>query len=92
MRSNPEERMDPWKEALSCFKDFADDVVIVGENWPYEFKWDQIGKVFQEGFDKSNGDWVIHMDIDNFFHEKNIDDLRRILIKYKEIWEISNLE
>ena len=54
--TNPEERMDPWKEALSCFKDFADDVVIVGENWPYEFKWDQIGKVFQEGFEKSNGD------------------------------------
>ena len=25
-------------------------------------------EVFQNGFDQSSGDWVIHMDIDNFFH------------------------
>lgn len=79
--TNPEERMDPWKEALSCFEDFADDVVIVGENWPYEFKWDQIGKVFQEGFEKSNGDWVINMPTDMVFHEK---DKLKLLNSLKE--------
>ena len=30
--TDPVERMDPWEEALSCYKDFADEVIIVGEN------------------------------------------------------------
>ena len=37
--TNPEERMDPWKEALKCYEYFCDEVVTVGENWPYEFDW-----------------------------------------------------
>ena len=77
--TKPEERMDPWKEALNCYEDFADEVVIAGEDWPDEFSFDIIGKQFQEGFNKSNGDWVIHMDIDNFFHEKHRDKLIKIL-------------
>jgi len=24
--TNPEERMDPWKEALTCYNDLADEV------------------------------------------------------------------
>ena len=59
--------MDPWREALNCYEDFSDEVVIVGQNWPEEFKFSYIGEVFQNGFDQSSGDWVIHMDIDNFF-------------------------
>ncbi len=73
--TNPEERMDPWKEALSCFEYFADEIIIVGKEWPYEFKWDYIGKVFQEGFEKCSGDWVINMPTDMFFHEKDKDKL-----------------
>ena len=64
--TNPELRNDPWKEALECYKYFADEVVIVGKDWPYDFSWDYIGKTFQEGFDKSNSDWVMRMDIDYF--------------------------
>ena len=29
--------MDPWKESLKCYEDFADEVVVVGEDWDYEF-------------------------------------------------------
>lgn len=82
--TNPEERNDPWKEALECYRDIADEVIIVGEKWPEEFSFEFIGKVFQEGFDKSKGDWVIHMDIDNFFHEKDIIKLKKILLKCKD--------
>ena len=46
------------------------------ENWPIEFEWDLIGKVFQEGFDKSTKDWVIRMDLDYFFHEKDKNKLQ----------------
>ena len=47
-----------------------------------EFKFDLIGKFYQKGFDKSSGDWVLRMDIDYFFHEKDIPKIRRILNKY----------
>mgnify|MGYP002021754025 CR=1 FL=1 len=73
--TDPESRMDPYKEALECYEDFADEIIIVGEDWPDEFSFDYIGKTFQEGFDKSTGDWVIRMDIDTFFHEKSKDFL-----------------
>ena len=57
--TNPDERNDPWKEATRCYEDFADEVVVAGETWPEEFKFDYIGKVFQDGFNQSTGDWVI---------------------------------
>ena len=79
--SNPEERMDPWKEALSCYEDLADEVVRSGENWPYEFSWDYIGKTFNDSFNKATGDWVIRMDLDYFFHQDDfgiiINDLEK---------------
>ena len=30
--TNPEERNDPWREALDCYQYFADEVVVVGED------------------------------------------------------------
>ncbi len=82
--TNPDERNDPWKEATKCYEDFADEVVVAGETWPEEFKFDYIGKVFQDGFNQSTGDWVIHMDIDNLFHEKDKERLRNILKNYED--------
>ena len=77
--TDPESRMDPWKEALSCYEDVADEVVRSGENWPYEFTWDYIGKVFNESYKKASGDWVIRMDLDYFFHEKDFAEIRKTL-------------
>ena len=82
--TNPEERMDPWREAISCYEYFADDVVKVGKNWPYEFHWREIGQNFQEGFDNSFGDWVINMSLDMFFHENSKDKLLEVLHKHKD--------
>lgn len=73
--TNPEERMDPWQEALDCYNYYANEVITVGENWPFEFKFDYIGKVFQEGFDACSGDWVINMPTDMFLHEKDKEKL-----------------
>jgi len=81
--TNPEERMDPYHEALSCYEDFADEVVTVGKNWPEEFQFDHIGKTFQEGFDKCSGDWVIRMDVDTIFHQDDKKKLLDTLKKYK---------
>tara|TARA_B100001564_G_C20596029_1_gene650269 strand:+ start:143 stop:967 length:825 start_codon:yes stop_codon:yes gene_type:complete len=80
--TNPEARGDPWKEALNCYNDVADEVIVVGDNWPYDFSWDHIGKTFQEGYDKCSSDWIIRMDIDYFFHQKDIPNLRKALLKY----------
>lgn len=40
--TNPQERMDPFKEALNCYEDFADEVIQVGDDWPEEFSFDYI--------------------------------------------------
>ena len=79
--TNPEERMDPWVEALQCYNELADEVVRSGESWPSEFSWDYIGKMFNESFQKATGDWVIRMDLDYFFHEKDFLNLRKYLAK-----------
>jgi len=81
--TNPEERMDPWEEALECYKNFADEVVVVGEDFKEEFIWSDIGKMFTKGLQKSTGDWVIWMDIDNFFHEKDFKSLAEFISKNK---------
>jgi hypothetical protein len=77
--TNPENRNDPWKEAMDCYKDLGDEVVVVGEDWPYEFNWDHIGKTFQKGLLESNGDWVIRMDLDYFFRKKDLKNIRNFL-------------
>jgi hypothetical protein len=82
--TDPEKRMDPWKEAISCYQDLADEVIIVGEDWPHDFSWDHIGKTFHEGFEKSNGDWVIRMDLDYFFHEKSLKKIYSAMKKYED--------
>lgn len=82
--TKPEIRGDPWREALNCYNSYSDEVVVVGEDWPDEFKFSLIGKYFQKGFDLCNGDWVLRMDIDYFIHEKNNAKLRKVLNKYSD--------
>ena len=80
--TNPELRNDPYLEAIKCYESFSDEVITVGSNWPVEFTFSDIGKFFQEGFDKSTGDWVFRMDVDYFFHEDSIGILKNSLKKF----------
>jgi len=77
--TDPESRNDPYKEALKCYEDLGDELIIVGKDWPKEFSFDLIGKFFQEGFDKCSGDWAIRMDLDYFFHENDLNNIRKFL-------------
>ena len=81
--TNPDERNDPWEESLNCYKEVADDVVIVGDDWPHEFDWKIFNKIYQGGFDKCSSDWVMRMDLDYFIHENDIPKLREYIDKYK---------
>ena len=81
--TNPEERMDPWKEAINCYENYADEVVIVGDDFKEEFTWSDIGKMFTKGLQKATGDWVIWMDIDNIFHEKDFEKLTKSIYDNK---------
>lgn len=89
--TNPRERGDPYYEALSCYKDLADEVVVVNgggqitehsgvkyvnRKWPTEFEWPFIGQQFQRGYQACTGDAVIHADLDFIFHEKDFEDIR----------------
>ena len=82
--TNPEDRNDPWKESINCYESLADEVVIVGDNWPVEFDWGIFNKIYQDGFDKCATDWVMRMDLDYFVHEKDIPKIRDSLEKYTE--------
>ena len=82
--TNPDERQDPWKEAITCYGDFADEIIVTGQDWPHDFSWDYIGKTFNEGFNKSTGDWVFRMDIDYFIHEKDMKKIKQALVKYND--------
>ena len=87
--TNPEKRMDPWKEAISCYEELADEVIVLGENFKTEFEFSDFGPMFDDGFDKANGDWVIKMDIDTLIHEKDFKKLYQALNYYSEYPAIS---
>ena len=52
--TNPEDRNDPWKEALDCYNQIADELVVVGEDWPYEFKFDYMIVFYHYKTNKTN--------------------------------------
>ena len=87
--TNPEERMDPWKESLKCYEELADEVIVMGENFKTEFSFSDFGPMFDDGFDKSSGDWVIKMDIDTLIHERDFQTLYKALNKFKDYPAIS---
>lgn len=91
--SNPIQRGDNIKEALNCYTELADEVVLIGDYtdkrvnslmnyWPYEFSWEFIGKQFQRGYETLDTDFVLHMDLDFFFHEKDHQAIRQALEQY----------
>lgn len=80
--TNPEERMDPWRESVQCYEEFADEVIIMGSNFKEEFAFSDFGPMFDKGFDDSQGDWVIKMDIDTIIHEKDFNNLYSALKTY----------
>jgi hypothetical protein len=82
--TNPESRNDPWKESLNCYKNLADDVVVVGDDWPYEFDWNIFNKIYQDGFDRCSTDWVMRMDLDYFIHEDNFNKIYESIEKFKD--------
>lgn len=79
--TNPIERQDPYEEALACYNDLADEVIVLGDDWPQEFSWEYIGQTFDKGYQACSGDWVIRMDLDYFFHEDDMSKLLWVLNK-----------
>lgn len=83
--TDPDKRKDPWREALSCYEDIADELVVTGQDWPEEFRWDYIGEeISQKGFEKCTGDWVLNFAIDHILHQNDIKKLKQFLIQNSE--------
>ncbi len=82
--TDPETRMDPWKESVACYEKLADEVIVLGENFKKEFAFSDFGPMFDDGFNKASGDWVIKMDIDTIIHEKDFDSLYASMKTYKD--------
>lgn len=52
---------------------------IIESPWPKEFNWPLIGQQFQKGYEAATGDWVIHMDLDMIFHERDFGAIRQAM-------------
>lgn len=78
-KTRPEQRGDTYEQCLQSAMGFCDRVVTIdGEKtWPKEFDWKIIGEHFQKGYENCDTDWVIHLDTDFIFHEKDYDKLRQ---------------
>lgn len=97
--TNPVERQDKWLEALACYADFADEVIVVNggkeivalENtispkikfvnleWPEEWIWAEYPRHLNYGKRYCTGDWIVRLDIDQFIHEDDFEELRKKL-------------
>lgn len=77
--TRPRERGDLYEQCKASAHGFSDEVVIVDGNrtWPLEFFWQTIALHFQKGYDAASGDWVIHLDTDYIFHEKDYAAIRK---------------
>ena len=95
--SDPIFRGDNWEDAINCYMDLADELVVVRGGWegidpvgninvthiwPKEFSWEFIGEQFQRGYEAATGDWVIHCDLDYIFHENDFGKIRQALKDY----------
>jgi glycosyltransferase involved in cell wall biosynthesis len=95
--TNPERRGDLYKQAIRCYQDLADEVVVVNGGqeitehydikyvnykWRKEFDWKFIGQQFQRGYEACTGDWVIHCDLDYIFHERDFGRIKQALKDY----------
>ena len=54
----------------------ADEVLVVGEDWPIEFDCGIFNKIYQNGFNQCSTDWVMRMDLDYFIHEDDFEKIR----------------
>ena len=89
--TDPDKRMDAWREAMNNYLDFADEVIVVNGGaplilkpplreillpWPDDWSWEELPKHLNAGLQQATGDWVIKLDIDQFIHEANFEELR----------------
>lgn len=79
----PDNKMDEYnlrgwanKQAKNMWGDKAK---FIYKEWPENFEWKFIGEQFQRGYEACTGDWVIHADIDYFFHENDFKKIREAL-------------
>lgn len=79
--TKPDERGDIFNECFKMASDCFDVVTVIdGEKtWLKEFRWEVISEHFQKGYDQCDADWVVHLDCDFIFHEKDFKKLREAI-------------
>lgn len=112
MITDPDERQDKWREAIECYSDLVDEVVVVNGGapisigmlmkfpkikmvdlyWPYEWNWVELPKHLNAGRAKCTGDWIIKLDIDQFFHENDLGLVRRALKTCPEECDVATFQ
>jgi len=82
--TDPYDRGDTYDQCLDSAEGFSDVVTVINgkETWPKEFSWEIIGQHFQKGYEDTDADWVIHLDTDFIFHERDYGRVRQALKDY----------
>lgn len=94
LTANPTEKQYAWKEALASYVDQADEVIIINGGTeflntegvteimkpdPPIWNWAEHAKNLNMALDVATGDWIIKIDLDWVFHDKDMARLRRRL-------------
>lgn len=65
-------------------EDFQTKIKLVNLPWPEAWNWKELPIHLNAGLQAATGDWVIKMDIDQMFHENDVDEIRRRLSEIKK--------
>ena len=60
-----------------------DKLIEVLMSWPDEWHWRELPLHLNAGLNACTGDWVIKMDIDQLFHEKDFEKIKELLVVAK---------
>lgn len=76
--TNPIKRGDLYNECIEMANNLFDEVTIVDgkDTWPKEFSWELIGQHFQKGYEQCEADFIVHLDTDYIFHERDFRAIR----------------
>lgn len=56
-------------------------IKIIDLDWPFEWNWVEYPKHLNTGKEHCTGDWILRLDIDQFIHEKDFQNLRERIAK-----------
>jgi hypothetical protein len=72
--------------------DVESDLKFIDVAWLEDWNWVELPKHLNAGLNIATGDWVIKMDIDQFFHEKEIPLIKETLERIPDEYDVATFQ